>query len=246
MDSKQAPLHKIIRDYIINEIMRGTYEAGSMLPKQEVLAEQFGVSRTTVRKAVDDLSERGVLMAVKGKGTYVCQYKRDRHRLERSLSYSDAAHLKKSLTSKLIDLRIIEAQRGVAKQLGILPGDSVWVIERLRIVNAVAENYQITHLNHSLVRHIDFRSEDMEQRSLFDLLAQKAGLIPAYHDEEIRAVRCPAKVAKHLRIEENDPVLLIFRTVYTEDNVPMEYCEDYECTDVKGLKITTRSRPQKE
>jgi len=239
MDAKNVPLHKVIRDNIINDILRDIYEPGSLLPKQENYAEQFGVSRTTVRKAIDDLVRRGVLITVKGKGTFVCNYKRSRHSMVRTLSYSEAISASKHLVSKVLLQMKTQATIGVARQLQIEEGATVICLRRLRLVNELPFNLQTSYLNWNQVSNIDFNNENFETASLFKVLKDKAMLIPKFQEEEIRAVRCPEDVAGHLGIEPNDPVLLIFRTVYSENGKPMEYCEDYECTDLKGLKITT-------
>ena len=234
-----VPAHILIRDSIINDIMRDIYEPGSLLPKQTYYAEKFGVSRSTVRKAIDDLVSRNVLITVKGQGTYVCDYKRSRHGIVRSLSFSDAVQPERQLISKTLFLGEAVATLGVAKQLHIREGDPIICLKRLRIIDDVPNSFQNSHLNIQKVKHIDFSKVNLERDSLFRVLREEAGLIPTYQEEEIRAVRCPADISYLLHIAENDPVLMIFRTVYDQNNVPMEYCEDYECTDLKGLKITT-------
>ena len=239
MKNGQIPAHIQIRDSIINDIMRDIYEPGSMLPKQTYYAEKFGVSRSTVRKAIDDLVSRNVLVTVKGQGTYVCDYKRSRHGVKRSLSFSEAVQPERKLLSKVLLIKETAATIGIARQLRIEEGAPVLCIKRLRIIDGVPNSLQISHLNLKQVEQVDFENADLERGSLFTLLREQAGLAPEYQEEEIRAVRCPADVSYLLQVEENDPVLMIFRTVYDRNNEPMEYCEDYECTDLKGLKITT-------
>ena len=56
-----APQHRHIQDNIVNDIIRGTYKKGMMIPNQAELAEKYGVSRTTIRKATDKLIQNGIL-----------------------------------------------------------------------------------------------------------------------------------------------------------------------------------------
>ena len=77
----------------------------------------------------------------------------------------------------------------------------------------------------------------MEKGSLYQVLINKAGLIPQYSDEMIRAVACPGHISQYFYIKKNDPILLISRTTYTLEGIVMEFRLDYECTDVNGLKI---------
>jgi len=241
MKSNNIPAHIMIRESIINDIMRGVYEKGSMLPQQSYYAEKYGVSRATVRKAMDQLIHQNVIVTVKGKGTFVCDYKQARHGFSRKLSFSEDLPSYRKLHSRVLALSEEKATVGVARQLQIQENDPVVRIARLRIVNDIPHSVQITYLNKRLVSNIDFAQEDLENGSLFQVLHQKAGLLSAYQEEEIRAVICPENIAHQLQLSANAPVLLIFRTVYTDHDVPMEYCEDYESTETKGLKVTTYS-----
>ena len=242
---ENIPIHIIIREAIINDILRDNYEPGMMIPPQAYFAKKYHVSRTTVRKAIDELVERQVLATTKGKGTIVRDYKRSRHGYERALSYSAAIQehgAGRLLESKLISVQNMKADCGIAKQLQIQEKAPVWCIQRLRIVDGIPYCYQISYLNAAQVKEIDFHEEDLEKQSLFHLLQVKAGLVPKYQEEEIRAVYCPAEIAKHFKVRENSPVLLVFRTVYNLDDVPMEYCEEYECSKTRGFKITTYAK----
>ncbi len=237
---ERTATYKTIREDIVNSIVRGTYEPGALIPQQEVYAEKFGVSRGTVRKAIDELVARGVLITVRGKGTTVADYKQSRHFAERALSFHNAKRVQQqTLVSKVIDIRVLNAEPWLAKQLCISVGAEVVYIRRVRIVKGNPENYQCSYITRSKVAMIDFAKEDLQTGSLFGLLRERAGLAPKFQDEEIRAIRCPEEIAHELRLQKDDPVLLIVRTVFGQDDLPMEYCEDYECTDIKGLKITT-------
>ncbi len=240
MSDISTPAYKVIREDIVQDILNGVYEPGQLIKGQEFYAKKFGVSRTTVRKAIDDLTNRGVLIPIKGKGTFVRNGNRSKEKGNRKLSFSGVDRVKhERLTSKVIEISTLPASASVSKHLKIEEGGLVICIKRLRLVSDIPENYQICYINKRSVEAIDFEKEYLETGSLFELLQNKAKLIPKYSEEEIRAVRCPARVAEEFGIERNDPVLLITRTTYTIDNMPMEYCEDYECTDFKGLKVRT-------
>lgn len=233
-------VYKVIREDIVQDILTGAYEPGQMIYGQEIYAKKFNVSRATVRKAIDELVDRKILFTVKGKGTFVSETTISKSRNGRKLSFSESERVKtQKLTTKIIDLYECEANRRVAKQLGIVLGDKIICLKRLRMVNGIPENYQISYLNKEVTKKIDFSKEDLSSSFLFRLLKEKAGLVPEYSDEEIRAISCPLEIAKELGVEKNDPVLFIRRTTYSQHGFVMEYCEDYECSDVKGLKVRT-------
>lgn len=239
--------YKMIRQQIIDDIERGIYEPGDTIPKQMEFAEKYSVSRGTIRKALDELIQRGVLVTTKGRGTIVANYKMSRQQAYRPLSFSASKRVKeKKLRSKLIELKELNAEPWLAKQLSISVGAPVIFIKRVRIVEDNPENYQFSYISKAKFGSLEPDILDLENSSLFEYISQETGLYAMMKDEEIRAVHCPEDVAKELHMQTSDPILLVMRTVYSQDNLPLEYCEDYECTDIKGLKITTRGNVEKE
>ncbi len=235
--------YKMIRQQIIDDIERGVYEPGDTIPKQMEFAERYGVSRGTVRKAVDDLIRRGVLITTKGKGTVVADYNSGVKDQFRPWSFSESKRVdKRTLESKTIEIRQIPAEPWLAKQLRISVGAPVVNIKRVRILDGIPENYQCSYISQAKIAGVNLEAVDLEHSSLFGAIGEATGLYAMMKNEEVRAVRCPDYVAAELQMQANDPVLLIMRTVYSQDNLPLEYCEDYECTDVKGLMITTHRR----
>lgn len=238
--SKSKAIYKVIRESIVQDILSGVYESGDMINGQDYYAKKFDVSRATVRKAIDYLLEKQVLYTVKGKGTFVSKMRNNQNRERRKLSFSESPRIKEhKFETVLYSLSYKKADYKIAKQLQINIGDEVVKIERIRVVDGIAENYQTSFINYNLVRDINFESENLENVSLFGLLGRKSNLIPKYSDEEIRAVSCPKKIGEKLSIEEGEPILFIQRVTYTDENIVMEYCEDYECSDIKGLKVRT-------
>lgn len=238
--SKNTAIYKIIRESIVQDILSGVYESGDMINGQDYYAKKFNVSRATVRRAIDELVEKQVLYTVKGKGTYVKKMRTNIERERRKLSFSESPRMKTHKFETVLDsLAYQKSDYKIAKQLQINVGDEIIKIQRIRKVDGVAENYQTSYINCKLVSEIDFESENLNNTSLFELLRTKSNLIPKYSDEEIRAISCPKEVEKKLPINEGDPILFIKRVTYTEENIVMEYCEDYECSDIKGLKVRT-------
>lgn len=237
--------YKMIRQQIIDDIERGVYEPGSTIPKQIELAEKYGVSRGTIRKALDDLIRRKVLITTKGTGTVVAELGREHADAYRPLSFSESKRVdQKNLRSKVLEVKKMTAEPWLAKQLYISVGAPVIHLKRVRILDGVPENYQCSYLSLARIAEMDIEQLDLETGSLFEAIRQETGLYAAMKNEEIRAVHCPDYVAEELHIEENAPVVLVMRTVFAQDNRPLEYCEDYECTDIKGLFFTTRSQIQ--
>ncbi len=235
--------YKLIREQIVNDIGRGVYGPGETIPKQMEFAQRYNVSRGTVRKALDDLIKRGILKTTKGKGTIVAPVAPDIKDLYRPLSFSESKRVDtEKLCSKVIEMRKMTAEPWLAKQLKISIGAPVLFMKRVRILDGTPENYQCSYLSCARIEGADLENADLEKGSVFEYISEHTGLYAVMKSEEIRAVACPDFVADELLMGAGDPVLLIMRTVYAQDDLPLEYCEDYECTDVKGLLIVTKGR----
>lgn len=232
--------YKMIRQQIINEIERGVYAPGDTIPRQTDIAEQYQVSRGTVRKALDDLLKKKVLISVKGRGTVVADFNSSAKDVYRPLYFSASKRVDPALLkSKVISCEYIQAKPWIAKLFEVPVGSEILYIQRVRILDGIPENYQCSYLNTQRLKGMEVEKLDLENQSLFLEISKAAELYAMKKTEELRAVRCPEFVAKELNLLANDPVLLIMRTVYGQDQQPIEYCEDYECTDVKGPIFVT-------
>ena len=86
---RKAPVYLQIREAIYNKIISGEYKAGEKLPAEEKLAEEYGVSRMTVNKAVMGLVSREYLTRIQGSGTYVSKMRREGTKT-RGMSFRDS------------------------------------------------------------------------------------------------------------------------------------------------------------
>ncbi len=232
--------YKQIREYIVSRILSGEYSPNQMIEPQDFFNKKFGVSRATTRKAFEELIEKKILYSEQGRGTFVANLNVNRVKALRKVSFSESERKKThTFSSRLVGVFELNADIKLAKQLKIEVGDKVVCIKRVRLVNGFAENYQISYLNHSLVKGINFTDEILEDGSLFQLLKDEASLEPYYTDEEVRAISASEDISSKLSIAMNEPILFIRRHTYTISDVVMEYCEDYECSHIKGLKIRT-------
>src|SRR3954469_20078248 len=67
----EVPLYQQVRSVLLDRIGSGEYAPGDRLPSEGVLADDLGVHRLTVRRALDELSREGLLRARQGAGTFV-------------------------------------------------------------------------------------------------------------------------------------------------------------------------------
>jgi GntR family transcriptional regulator len=110
------------------------------------LIEQFKVSRTTVRKAIQNLIERGLVEVRRGKGTFVTQPKITQELTELTGFVEDMQTLGRHATARLLDKRIVAADEAVAHHLALAPGTLVVRLRRVRLADGVAVSFDETYL----------------------------------------------------------------------------------------------------
>lgn len=227
---------KQIKEDIVEDILSGVYVAGDMIPTQEEYANEYKVSRITVRKAIDDLVQKGIVRTEKGKGTFVQDIANNTYSYRRLSGFtSNVKNVKTS--SKVLRISEIDSDKRLCSHLQITPKDRVVLIERLRFVADICVSYHKSYLIHKVVKDIDFDKENLNQHSLYGVLKERLGIVPAYTDEHFRAIRATSEIAGYFGMEEGDPILHVNRTTYNSQNEPIEYCENYESTDVNGIWV---------
>ena len=129
------PAYARMYDALKKDIFNGEYGVGDFIPSEPELEKRFGVSRTTVRKAVDLLSREGLLSAKQGQGTRVLDYKTSQN-LNTVSSISETLRKKGyEVTSRGMQIDFAQASHSVAKQLGVEDGHKVIRIQRIQLAD---------------------------------------------------------------------------------------------------------------
>lgn len=237
-----GPKHKQIKEDIVEDILGGVYEPGDMIPRQSDYAKKYNVSRLTVRKAIDDLVVKGILRTEKGKGTFVQEIATKAYSYRRVAGFSSNVVSKTAkVHSKVVAIEEIEADKSLASYLQIEENGKVVMIGRLRYLNQVCVAFQKSFLPKERVMGIDFEKENLNEYSLYDILQRKAGLVLSYVDERFRAIRADRELSAYFKVEEGDPILYVRRVTYDSHDRPIEYCKDYESSDVNGIWVRSIS-----
>ena len=119
---KKQPLYDQLFD-LLKEKIENEMEPNSMLPSERELSDQYGLSRTTVRLALQELERIGYIYRQQGKGTYISKLSDDATNLATAYSFTDQMKaMGKVPRTEIIDFHIVEANKYLAKQLGVYLG----------------------------------------------------------------------------------------------------------------------------
>lgn len=220
--------YRQIETKIKNEIEKGTYKSGDKLPPEMELCQQFQVSRITVRKALQDLTNQGIIIRKVGDGTYVNDSKYVNHSgMARSFS-EDMIQNGKVPGSELIEFRICKGKNDlfIAKKLKISTKDLYYMITRIRTGDSIPIALSYTFIPYELMPNFDV--DKIVNGSLYDYITEKyeLDLDRGAIGKTIAAIMPTRTQKKYLKIAD-EPLLKITHSTQLKNKKIFEYTETY-------------------
>jgi GntR family transcriptional regulator len=223
-EESRAPLYQQLRRALRDAIADSRLAAEEALPPERELAEEFGVSRITVRKALDALVGEGMLTRRQGAGTFVAA--REEARVEKSFSkLSSFSEDMISRGRKPESVWLSRTSGAVTPEesltLGLSPGSLVYRFNRIRYADG-----EPMALEHSTIAGFGLPSELAVGESLYDALDEHSAR-PVRALQRLRAVLFTGERAKLLGVEDGAPGLFIERRGFLKDGRPVEVTQSY-------------------
>ena len=217
---KKTPAYMIVYNSIKQKISDGDYSVGSLLPTEPMLEEQYNVSRTTIRKAVELLAQESLVIAKQGKGTEVLNY-RTTQRLNYITSFSQTLE-EKGYTIETRGLHIDELvpPKNILHALELQDNDSVYRIQRIQCYNGNPICLMTNYILKSIAPDIINNTESFT--SLYKLLEKKYNIKFDTAVENISARNSTYIEAQLLGMPVGDALLISKRISYMADK-PVEY-----------------------
>lgn len=216
------PLYFQLAELLRHGIEDGRWEPGEQIPSETELCQAFEVSRTVVRRAVQELEYDDLVCRKQGKGTFVAQPKISES-LMQDLSgfYEDMVGKGLTPQTKVLKQEVEPATRKVADYLQIEPGDQVIAVDRLRSIKDEPILLVTTYIPYDLCPLLV--EEDLSTQSLYALLERKHGLKLSHGRRTIQAVAANQYESQLLGVAEGAPLVLLDSVSYLEDGRPIEY-----------------------
>jgi GntR family transcriptional regulator len=214
-------------------ISTGLYPPGSRLPNEEELSETLGVSRTTLREALQALAEEGLILRRHGQGTFVNRHPQQvQGSLDRNLDISELIRASGHLPgTRDIVIQTMPASTHVATQLSLAPADEVLAIERVRLADQRPVVFSIDFLPTALVQTVNYELTDLYSGSLYDFLVQRLGLTIHHGLAQLRPVLAEVWLAQKLGLSPGVPLLYIEQVDYTQEQRPVLFSQGYHVPD---------------
>ncbi|MTI58617.1 MAG: GntR family transcriptional regulator [Firmicutes bacterium] len=218
------PLYYQLKEIIKEKIESGELKPGDILPSERELANIYQISRPTVRQALKELVNVGLLYREKGKGTFVSKPKINYGFIQKLTTFYDDMKEKGYVTkTKVVNIEVINARLSVTKKLNLSEKEQIIYISRIRSINGeivvTVENYIPYKLCPELIH------EDLTDKSLYRLLSNKFGL----DAHKAKVTLEPSVATEHdsevLNIEIGAPIHLMKNLTYNSDGIIIDYFE---------------------
>lgn len=213
------PLYLQLKNHLLQRIQQGEWQVGSHIPTEVEMKEEYGLSRATIRHALEELESEGYIERKKRFGTIV-SHPRIKPELMKLTSFTEDI-LARGLVpgSKTLDVDFISPPSKVRAAFCLEPEEKVWLIRRLRSGNNEPFGLHDLYLPPTL----QFSPRELSNMSsYYQLLDEKLGLKPAYATENLTASSASKEEAMLLNISKGDPVLVAWRNTYTAENQIIE------------------------
>lgn len=221
---------KIAQD-IRNNIMNGKYKINEQLPLEKEMCEHYNVSRITIKKAVDELVNDGLVIKRRGSGTFVKDLNSTEAKeltMSRQFSGFSEEHKKNSVKSKIIKFEVINPTTEIADKLRITTDDFVYHIIRVRYCNDLPMVVEYTYMPISLIPGV---KNDVLEKSIYSYIENSLKLKIKSAHRIIRAT-VPNNIEQdNLEIDKNFPILEVEQVGFLDNGKAFEYSKSHHRGD---------------
>jgi len=240
-NNSPIPLYYQLKSFIQNQITTGVWKPGEQIPSEAELCQEFQISRTTIRQAINELVIQGKLKRTQGRGTFVTQYN-----IEKPLFFLTGFSQDMKLrglkpNSKVLKFETIPPSAHITQILRLKENEPAILAKRLRLADnqLMAIDYCYLPFN----RYFALLHEDLEKDSLYDLLAKKFETVPVRSIRSIESIGCPPSEAELLEVKVGFPILYIVSTNFDQYDQPFEHAESFYRGDRFTFNVEILNQP---
>lgn len=233
-----TPLYLQLRDILAAQIAGGSLEPGDALPSERQLCEDFDLSRTTVREALRELTQSGLISTVPGRGAFV-KSRQPELAVEVSLRgfTADVCRGEMILSSTLLGVELLSSPPlSLVEEMALEPDDTVVKLERLLLVDDVPLALHTAYLAHRFCPNILQRN--LSQVSVLELLRTEYDLTLAHAEEEVYATLADEREMELLELTYPSAVLRTERITFLDTGHVIEFAQASYCGEWYRLKVT--------
>lgn len=231
-----AVKYKVICDDIEKDIMGEAFKKNNKLPTEDELIEKYQVSRNTIRKAIDLLTRRGLVIPVQGSGVFL-----------RNVSTHGCINLENfngltevfgadKVSTKVITIKLIDADKKLAQTMQCDEGTPIYFIERLRSIDDVPYVVEYSYYNKDVIPYL---SEEIVSKSIYRYIREDLKKQIGFVDRVITADVLGDHDARLLGLTPGEPALISTNRAFLKSGVIFDYSIDiHNYKETKFLKLS--------
>lgn len=216
-----SPLYLQIKSLVTKGLQAGEWKPGEAIPSEGDLAQRFGVSQGTVRKAIDEMAAEHLLVRRQGKGTFVATHHEPRAQF-RFLRLAPDDPRDETSESRVLECRRMRAPAQIARKLRLKAGDGVVTIRRVLSFDRVPTVLDDIWLNGAVFRGLTAERLAAYRGPLYGLFESEFATPMTRAEEKIRAVGADGASARILKVAIGTPLLSVERISMTYHDLPVE------------------------
>jgi GntR family transcriptional regulator len=206
--------YQIMRD-LKEQILSGRLAPGDRMSSESEYTQRFGVSRVVIRQALSILEEQGLLVRIKGKGTFVSDSVAEDATPRVSGSLEDLIHIGSDTRIEVVEFRLVKATPDLAEVFSVGEGDELFHVQRIRQVGSSPLAVMVNHLPYSIGAKIPV--SELTEEPLIVLIEKRAGVRIEWASEVFQAVAADEELAQLLEVDILTPLLKLTLTAYSTD-----------------------------
>lgn len=219
----EIPLYAQLVGIIKRSLSTGVLKVGDLLPSEAALCAALHVSRNTVRQAIGELEDEGLVVRKRGRGTFVSDPAYNRRGVRYSFT-TEVASLGRVPSNTLVDFQIIDPSPAICERMELHPGTPVYSFTRVRNVDGVPLILETSYYPQYTYPHLT--AELLQSHSFYSLLYHE-GIVPFAAEESYAAVTLDKYEAELLQVAQGSCAFYHQRRTRTEDGRVYEYTRSY-------------------
>lgn len=238
------PLYYQLVETLRERIRSGELKPGAQLPPERDLSEHYGISRMTVRQALQYLIREEALIAKQGLGTFVAEPKLTYDPLHLLGFTEDTLRRGAAATSRVIEQAIVEPPASIGARLGLRPRERAVRIVRLRMSDDTPMLLETVYLPSARFRGIE--RADLAKQSLYQLMRDRYGVRLQGAFSTLEAVLANEYECELFGLTSDTPMILLEGVTYDEDDQPIEYFKAVYRGDRFQIQLDSRPNNSRE
>lgn len=211
-----------IRNDVRNKIISGKYKPGTLLPKESEMILKYNASKLTVKKAMDELVNEGLIIKRRGSGTFVKGLSTEdieKLKVVNQFQGSSAFFVDKVVESRILVFEVVKSEPEIMERLGLSEISDLYHVVRTRLIDGEPYVIESTYMPVDLIKNLTF---EICSGSIYEYIEDELGLTIGSAHRRIEARKGTDEELVELGGKSGDPVVLVSQVGYLSDGRTFE------------------------